>query len=1101
MKKLFLLSVLFTSLTVQAALTPETEYFIWLNIYEKLLGSNEANTAPALSAYGTQSDTESYVFVAEDAGSGYVLLRQKSSGKYLAASGSDSYSLVFESTRSTASRYCWKTDEGTYVYLVNKKNSKYLGIDGAQKGKDYVVPYYDKPKGSHSQFSIIPSLGKSWDEARMAYESHLYTNAQGVQEIDYCLVKDKTIDRSDAVDIHITANSGPIQGTSTINLGSDHTWLIIDNLPPSEVSKYYLRYVTINGRKANTDTNCRIAIFLNGSAIIPTSGKKVMTYQGTAGEYTLNVGNTSSLGLRNNTMTSFTLRRGYMATIASGQKGQGYSRVYVADHADLEVTLPEALAKRVSSVNIKPWQYLSKKGWADTGGATKGPKLRATWFWSWSAGYSSTSDMEYVPCRQHKAWPSKSEVNNKTTSAAFSINEPEHAEQHTSDKCSCGGTVDSWYCTTITPDFLEGGGRIGSPQPTDFSWMYDYFGHVDDMAYRCDFAVTHAYWALGGRNATDYASYFASTCKSVWDNTKRPLWITEMEISASWNNDQDNLSEDDFRNYLQVLLQKLDECDYVERYAIYATDVNWKSHMFYDDGGFTLSGQVYRDHRATFGYNSKYTKVPGWWAPSAKRPSLTVKQNATTGKFNFTINNPNGDMTDELYIERLMQDGTWAEVARQNNRNQFDNENFTMSNVVIEGASAETDQFRVTVKTLRGVTISSTSGFITNPNIEANSKSSVDGWTLTREAQNGYTKSTGDTYFEVWDGTAANINFDYYQDMIELPAGVYRLSANVFNTVDGVSGASVNGTAGLYAQSSDQFYFAPVTEDTPIASDAKTLDEVPIIEIPRIIVKEDGILRVGIRNLGTMNARWAGADNFILQRIADMEGVDIAWENAAADIKLYKLMTETDGLRDASRFIVNPDANNKTSYGWTASNVDFKADAQSFDGNASNAYWNIWKSGAFTSSLTQDIYNLPPGTYTFSAILRGQETAQMTLTAKTGQVTASKSFKGEGNVSSATDEYPQGWRKITTEPFEIKRGESLNIALNVNCSTTAWWSADHFTLTLVKESEETVGIKEPQNHQTRIADDSIYDLSGRRVLYPSLKSGIYIIGGKKVRIQ
>ena len=135
-----------------ATLTSGKEYFIWLNIYEKLLGSNADGTEPALSAWGTNSIADSYIFIAEECDkSGYVLLKQKSSGKYLAASGSNAWSVVFENERSTDDRFCWSADEGTYVYLTNKKNtSAYLGIDGANKGKDYVSVYYNKPKGNRA---------------------------------------------------------------------------------------------------------------------------------------------------------------------------------------------------------------------------------------------------------------------------------------------------------------------------------------------------------------------------------------------------------------------------------------------------------------------------------------------------------------------------------------------------------------------------------------------------------------------------------------------------------------------------------------------------------------------------------------------------------------------------------------------------------------------------------------------------------------------------------------------------------------------------------------------------------------------------------------
>ncbi|MDE5551293.1 MAG: RICIN domain-containing protein, partial [Bacteroidaceae bacterium] len=396
-QKAWMLCILLTSvLTAQAALTNQGEYYLWLNIYEKLLGTNEAGTAPALSAYGTNAEARNYIFVAEESGtSGYVLLRQKSSGKYLAASSSSSYNVVFENNAGTAERFLWKVDEGVYTYLTNKKNGKYVGVDGANKGQSYVNIYYDKPKGSHSQFSVIPVTGSTWNEARQAYESAVYTNAQGVKEVDYCLLKDTTIDRSDAIDIHITANDMPIQGNTTINLGSDRTWLVFDNIVPSQVINTYLKYVTIDGKKAANGSNCRVAIYLNGAVVIPKPSS-IMTCHGTNGEFTLAVGNKTDLDKQSNTMTSFVLRRGYMVTLATGTNGGGYSRVYVADHADLEITLPKALTKRVSSVNVKNWQYLSKKGWGNLGGKSGADQLRATWFWTWSADNSSTTDLEYV---------------------------------------------------------------------------------------------------------------------------------------------------------------------------------------------------------------------------------------------------------------------------------------------------------------------------------------------------------------------------------------------------------------------------------------------------------------------------------------------------------------------------------------------------------------------------------------------------------------------------------------------------------------------------------------------------------------------------------
>ena len=1096
MKKLLIcicLALLTNISAMATALENNGEYYIWLNIYEKLLGSNEAGDGPALSAYGTKTD--GYVFVAEDSGkSGYVLLRQKSSGKYLAASSSNNWSVTLEA-KSTVDRFCWKAEEGTYVYIINKKNSKYLGIDGANKGSTYVSVFYDKPKGSHSQYSIIPATGNNWDEARQAYESGVYTNAQGISEIDYCQLNGKTIDRSDAVDIHITANDNPMLNDSKVNLGSDRTWLIIDNIVPSKVISDYLQYVTINGKTAKNGSNCRVAIYLNGAAVIPIPNE-IMSCEGTNGSFTLNASNHSDLGELNNTMQSFTLRRGYMATLASGTKGSGHSHVYVADHADLTITLPEALNLRVSSVNIKPWQYLSKKGWADTGGATKGPQLRATWYWAWNAGYSSTTDMEYVPCRQHRYWPGADEVNSKTATASLSLNEPEHSEQHTSDKCTCGGTIDAWTAYGINKDFQAGGGRIGSPQPTDFSYLTKYFGYIDENnnESRCDFAVTHAYWDIGSRDASSYATYVTDQCWTIWNNTKRPVWLTEMEVGASWFSNTDNKinSYDAARNYLQVLLQKLEECDYIERYAIYSFDF-WRNKMFYDDGSITPAGQVYRDHRSTFAYHANKTKDPVWWRPSAQKPTLQFE---TSGNdIIILIGNPNGDTTEELVLERKSSGGSWETLTTITKRSELDPTTVKYT-IPVDEIDRTGNAFRVTITTLYGGTATSDElkmGYISNPNIVAENKSNIPGWTCERSADNGFTKAdNGDTYFEVWNSTSDNIGFNYYQDLSALPPGVYELSAVCFNSSNKVSGASVNGNVGLYAQAEGVEYFAPVTTDSEIDYNNPTV-------ISQILVRE-GTMRIGIKNQGPMTARWAGADNFELKYLGTEEDVltqggdkFIKEKLLERDEQLTALFSNLDdGQKDASVLIVNADCNRNDYYGWTVNNQGTNS-GQAWDGNNNNTYWDKWNSGSLSSSMEQTIGYLPNGEYEVSALLRCTTGQTITFSANHNGKTYTKTLTGIGDQSSSGSEYQRGWQKVTLPSFTALSGDQLVISASIDAQVTTWWSLDHFTLTW-KPSSITVGIN--NNESQSPTDDIIYDLQGRRLKEPA-KNGIYIRNGKK----
>ena len=44
-----------------AELQDTKEYYIWLNVYDKLLGSNGNDNAPALSDYGTNENADSYI--------------------------------------------------------------------------------------------------------------------------------------------------------------------------------------------------------------------------------------------------------------------------------------------------------------------------------------------------------------------------------------------------------------------------------------------------------------------------------------------------------------------------------------------------------------------------------------------------------------------------------------------------------------------------------------------------------------------------------------------------------------------------------------------------------------------------------------------------------------------------------------------------------------------------------------------------------------------------------------------------------------------------------------------------------------------------------
>lgn len=946
-------------------------------------------------------------------------------------------------------------------------------------------------------------------------------------------LENQSINLSTAVDFHILREETPLKNT-TINLTHEDAWVIFDNTLPSVVISNYLSSIKINGVNAVNNNNVRVGIYLNGAVLIPHKA----TYQPFTGYSEENLGGTQTslrpganeLGKASNTFRSFVLKRGYMATLASGSNGSGYSRVYVADHKDIVINvLPQALNRRISSVHIKKWNYVSKKGWCDTksNAAIAGDvkKMRATWFYTWSADRGTTADAEYIPTKQHLYWPSDSQVNGHANSThMLSINEPEHAEQHTSDKCSCGGVISPWTCCTITPNFQPSGMRIGSPSPTDASWLTTYINHCNDMAYRCDFVVIHAYW---GTNEAANAQAWYNRLKAIYDATKRPIWITEWNNGASWTTESwpsnygDRLEKN--KNAIREILNVLDTCRFVERYAIY----NWDSYyraMIADDGWVTPAGEVYRDNKSTFAYNADVQFTPVWWTPGLKAVTLKTTINSASGKIIFTVKNDNGDMTDQMIIQRKKQDGTFENIYSETDRSVYDKTTHTYSFDMAD-FDVENDVFRLYVKTVVGAETTSDDtdlAYINNPNITTGSKDAVEGWTCVRSAANGYTKGTGDTYFEVWDSNAAGMAFNYYQDINDLAEGVYELSAACFNSTNGVAADFVNGNVGLYAQADGVEYFAPVTTDSEL--DLQNRQTIPLIAV------KNGTLRIGIKNIGPMTARWAGADEFNLRFLGSFssilsEGYEAFRQNMRkeSDDRYKALFTwnQDKTQADASVLILNPDCFRKDSYGWTVNTVDYKS-GEAYDGVSSNYYWDKWSSSAYTSGMYQDIAFLPAGTYTPAVLLRCSSGAQMEFYSSKdgGSTRTSVYYTGIGNASPAGSPYQNGWEKVTLPPVTIQAGESLRIGMTVSL-TNKWWSADHFTLQY--EPVQDTGNIYTTNDGLRIRTMpglavleatyptaiEIFDLLGYSVyrglidtetLHLPLPSGLYIINRQKLFI-
>ncbi len=853
----------------RAALADGGEYYVVSDYYSKVLGLNADGATPRLSAPGTNADAATYVVVAEASGeAGWWRLRNKGTGKYLRASTSDTWSVGWSDAGGTGSEFLWRLDVQFGRSIVCKKNQdKRLGCDWTEEA--YVPVYYDKPASSRTRFSVVPALPGGFGASMAAARTEVFANDIGTQEQDVYSVADAlTLDRP--IDLHLISGDAPIAEGGSVDIADRDAWVVFENVRPSEVIEKYLQRITVGGVAARNGTNVRVAIYLDGAAVIPWLRRDAVLTgfdgaQCTGEKKELVVQNATTLGAWNNRIRSFILKRGFMATLASGTGGGGYTRVYVADHADLVVpSLPEALDLRISSVHIKPWQYASKKGWCSTQGnsgiAAGAAKMKASWFYTWSADRQTTADCEYAPIRQHVYWPSLSTIGGLSGSThVLGFNEPDHSEQH--DKCDCGGTISSWTATTKTPEMAAVGMRVGSPAPTDASWLTEYIGHVDDMAYRCDFVAFHAYW---GPNEANGASAWYDRLKAIYDKTKRPIWITEWAYGASWTTETwpskygDQLEKN--RAAVMEIVDMLERAPFVERYAYYQWDTSSR-RFINDDGWVTPAGRVYRDTKSTFAYNASMQKAPNWWRPGTKTPTLAYTVDTDKQEVVFALGNTNGDLAATLVVERRAADGTWTAFHEAADRSQFDDNTLELR-VPAADIDRTADTFRLRTTTLSGgeATSAELSMGIRNPDCN----DGTSGWTvasLGTKTGEAYDGNTANAYWDQWKG--AGLSSSMSQTVAALPAGDYHVAA--------LLRASSNTTVTLTAEALDADGQGTGRASTQRVQGAgsTTIAGSPYqhgwaeVALPPVFVAEGQSLRITASATGEGSAWWS-ADHFTL---------------------------------------------------------------------------------------------------------------------------------------------------------------------------------------------------------------------------------------------
>lgn len=475
-----------------------------------------------------------------------------------------------------------------------------------------------------------------------------------------------SMEAKDYVDRHLSGTS-PLQSSEVIEL-EDNVWLFFDDVKPNDVIARFSDNILVKGEQMRPDVNCRVLIYRHGAVVVPQSSDEAAFVLYTessqsgsseelrSGFYYSNhpsaaVPDSLRKGLTlDNQARSFILRRGYMATLATQSDGMGYSRVFVADTADLVVNdLPDLLFEKVSFVRVLPWQYVSKKGWAGSKWDSMPEGLKyveeqadftnSTWFYNWGTSATSTTNpnrqgknynQEFVP----EVWGASSGTSKlyglTDVCQLMGFNEPDHSEQ---SNVSVEKAIELW------PKLQQTGMRLGSPATTDFSWLYNFMNECRKRNYRVDYVVVHAYW--GGLSGLEWYNKL----KDVYDHTHRPIWIKEWNNGANWTKETwpSGTAEQQAKQLrdLKEILTVMDTCSFVERYSIYNWVEDKRAIIHGSTAKLTPAGEYYASDQPDYFFRHDKQYTPQYATRTApilsysgiKDGKVTLKWTDTEGEF------------------------------------------------------------------------------------------------------------------------------------------------------------------------------------------------------------------------------------------------------------------------------------------------------------------------------------------------------------------------------------------------------------------------------------------------------------------------------------
>ena len=410
-----------------------------------------------------------------------------------------------------------------------------------------------------------------------------------------------TVEVSGKSELWLTG-SAPLS-SSTIDLQSEDAWVFLPAVVPS-TAKSYVGQFKIDGATAVLDSNIKLVQYGQGSVFIPYPAdiQPMEVFEGSnfQGDSKSLSPYTAYSSVLNGKVSSFTLKRGYMATIAKNSDGTGAAVNYVASDGDLRISaLPGDLNNAARFIRIYPWRWVAKKGVCDTGAA----ELNAQWFYNWNVtSQAAACNYEYVAIKQQRWWPGLPHLEGCEylgVNHVSGYNEPNNSVEDAYTSLNNGDVataVGAWG------ELEETGLRVGAPAVTDggYSWIVDFINQAEAAGRRVDYIPIH-YYRASNNDPSSAASALRSFLKSVYDVAHKPIWLTEFNNGANWTDSNYDPTYAQNEACIEAMVNMMDETPWVERYSVYSA-VEQVRQVYYDAGGFTPMGAMYRDHESPNGY-------------------------------------------------------------------------------------------------------------------------------------------------------------------------------------------------------------------------------------------------------------------------------------------------------------------------------------------------------------------------------------------------------------------------------------------------------------------------------------------------------------------